>query len=273
MRTISPAMLTAIGQDLTTLCRLWTINKLDGSTLYFTDHPRDLVIGGNTYRAANSFTASAFSEDVNSMAKSIDIDLILDEVGIDYFDLSRGLYDRSLVSLSVVSYADPELDPILLFTGKVLSVQLVNKSIARLSLGGVHARLAKQLCEQYTAKCRAVFGDARCKVDLEAYSAMMTVTHVGDRQAFSSTDLVGLDDWYWANGSLLWLTGRNAHTRIEVVTSTGDGGLYTLLPSPYPVEVGDTAVITKGCDNTVEACTAYNNLANYRGEPRVPNDE
>lgn len=270
MRSVPPAFLEAIGQDLTYLCRLWSLARIDGTTLYFTDHPNDLEIDGVVYSAANAFTASAFSEDVNSLSKSIDIDILLGNTGIEYLDLSRGLYDRTIVTLSIVSYRHLDLGPVMLFKGKVSSLQLPNKYLARLSISGILDRIITPVCEQYTAKCRAVFGDARCKVDLEAYSAMMTVTHVGNRQAFSSTELVGLDDWYWANGSLLWLTGRNANTRIEVVTSTSDGGLYTLLPSPFPVEIGDQAVITRGCSNTVEACKAYNNLPNYRGEPLVP---
>ncbi len=58
----------------------------------------------------------------------------------------------------------------------------------------------------------------------------------------------------------------------EYLNTTGSNAQITLaLPMPYPVSLGDTYSLVKGCDKTIQTCFAtFNNVVNFRGEPNVP---
>jgi hypothetical protein len=76
------------------------------------------------------------------------------------------------------------------------------------------------------------------------------------------------------NGGLLkWATGPNAGRAMEVRDFTAAGQLLELyLSMPFDIEVGDTAVVYRGCGKRRdEDCLAvFNNVINFRGEPDVP---
>lgn len=272
MKPISPELQTALNADLTYLCRLWAVTGRDGVTFRFTDHHSDLVFDGDTYQASKAFTATAAQLAANTVGSDVDVSVLVGEGGLDYQKLERGIYDNAPIDLSIVSWRNLDAGSINLFSGMVRTVALENKYQAQLSLGVRLSRLNKEICEQYSPTCRANFGDARCKVDLDAHTDPFTVSVVSTNQAFGATEFAAKAENYYAAGTVTWLTGANAGTRIDIVTNA-IGGVYTLLPCPMPVEVGDTGTITRGCQKTKAMCIEYENLPNFRGEPYVPGDD
>lgn len=272
MKNISPELLAALGQDLTKLCRLWALTKPTGEVLRYTDHHSDITFEGNVYSAQNAFSATATQLTSNSLSSDVDVSVVLGSTGIDYQQLERGIYDNAPFELSMVNYSDLSAGKIVLLNGNVRNVTLVNKIAARLSLGPNTDKITKSVCEIYTAYCRAGFGDARCKVDLSAHTDAFTVDNIASSQSFHALELAARHADYYAQGTVTWLTGDNAGTRIEVVRNT-TGTILTLLPCPMPVQIGDTGEITRGCFKTVAACQGYSNLPNFRGEPYVPTED
>lgn len=79
-------------------------------------------------------------------------------------------------------------------------------------------------------------------------------------------------------GAVIWVTGDNAGTpAMEVknfiadVNTDGDQQIELFLPMSYAIQVGDTALIYRGCDQTRPTCRdIFDNLVNHRGFPDIP---
>ncbi len=56
-RTTTASMDTHLAKKVTTLATIWSIAKLDGATLRFTDHDQDIVFDGETYAPTTSACA------------------------------------------------------------------------------------------------------------------------------------------------------------------------------------------------------------------------
>lgn len=271
MKNITPEMADLIASNVTTLCRLWTIERKGGTVLYFTDHDKDIDFEGHTYQADNSFMASAVQSRLNATASDLDVSVLLAPGSVEYFDVVNGLYDSAPVTLKIVSYANLDAGSILLFSGKVATVTAPNQQTALMALTGSLKLVTKVMTERYSATCRAMFGDARCKFNLATVTAPFEVVSVGGAQLFTA-DLTATLNQYRL-GTVVWLTGPNAGTRVEVAGNTALGVIKLLFKPPYQIEVGDTGNIIQGCSKTLAACTGYNNVPNYRGEPYVPGDD
>lgn len=272
MRTLSPALETAFGENLTFICRLWTITRKDGVIFRFTDHDQDIPFEGNDYLSSTSFEATAVRATLNSAANDLDVRVLLAEGSIEYEAMQRGMFDDAPVTLQLVSFTGLTAGAMDLFTGNVGKISLPNRQVATLALVGGVRKTNRVFTENYSATCRASFGDARCKVDLNLYSVNFTIDASLTAQSFTASELVASSANLFVLGTVEWLTGDNTGTRVEVAGNSA-GTVSLLFKPPYQMQAGDTGKIIRGCTKTVAACTAYGNLANYRGEPYVPGDD
>lgn len=121
----------------------------------------------------------------------------------------------------------------------------------------------------YSPTCRAVLGDARCKVALGGFTASGTVNTVTSRQVFISNAMTQAAG-YFSGGEVQFLTGANAGRRMEIKDFSNTQ--FTLvLPMPNNIAVGDTFNAIAGCDKTFSTCYGkFSNAVNFRGEPHVP---
>ena len=58
MRAVSEALQARLDTGATTMCRCWLVERRDGVRFGFTDHDRDLAIGGDIFRAGSGLDAS-----------------------------------------------------------------------------------------------------------------------------------------------------------------------------------------------------------------------
>ena len=264
MKSASGAFKSALAEGVTTLCRLWRVTPRGRSTLYFTDHDRDLTVGGNTYQSTESFQASAIQNSIGGSRANMEITVMLGDV-VSRDDAARGIFDSAVVEVDLVFYDNISRGTMLLFAGEVNGISVPFENMAIFSCNS-RARLAQRpLAEQYTPTCRADFCDARCGLNAADFTTSFTVSSASSRIEFSASGISGDD---YKLGAVKWTTGDNAGTAVEVMG--GSGSVRLALRTPYPIKPGDTGTITKGCDKTVEQCEAYNNLINFRGEPYVP---
>lgn len=266
MKTLDPALQTVLEADVTTLCYLWRLELVDGSVLKFTDHDKDV----GDYSSNKSFSATAVQTTLSGAKANLDVAVLLDDGVIDYKGLQRGKYDQTRVFLSLADFTNPA-SALLLYSGVFGAVTLPSKLGATISLVGNLSRVTKDLTEQYSLKCRADFGDHRCKVDLDDYSVPFSVSAVNSAQniTLNITPVAGLYDF----GVIAWTTGENAGMAVEILQVTIGGVARLMFKTAMPIQVGDTGTVYQGCKKTTAACTVYNNLPNFRGEPFVPGDE
>jgi len=272
MRPVSPEFNSNIAQNLTQLCRLWSITRKDGEVFRFTDHDKDIPFNGDIYQSNNSFEATAVQSAINSAGSDLDVTVLLNPDTISYQDVMRGLFDEAPVTLQIIQYTDTAAGVLDLFKGNVSTTQLPNTQIGIMSLVGGVSRVNRVLTERYSPQCRAIFGDDRCKVNLAPYTVAFAVSASGTTQTFTAAALASEAANLYTLGTVTWLTGRNKGTSSRVAGNAA-GLVQLLFRPPYQMEPGDTGTITRGCPRTIAACKGYNNIANYRGEPYVPGDD
>jgi hypothetical protein len=66
----------------TRLAAIWRITRKDGQQFFFTDHDRDIVFGGDTYRADAGFERTAVRSDAGFAVDNLDLVGVFAEGGI-----------------------------------------------------------------------------------------------------------------------------------------------------------------------------------------------
>jgi uncharacterized phage protein (TIGR02218 family) len=239
----------------------------------FTDSDADITVDGDLYTADRSFQASAIQSAVGGANQNLDI-LVLFGSGanrVDYHSTMRHVYQGAAVTVHVASHGNPAAGKGLLMAGSVGAVTVPSRLYGKLSIVGGSGKLDRILTEVYTPTCRADFCDVRCGLNIATFGAAFTVTSLDDDMTFD-TGLSAADGFYNL-GTVVWATGDNANVQQEVAASLSDGSVALFMPARFPIQVGDTGTIARGCAKTIAACVAYGNKPNFRGEPYVPGDD
>ena len=268
MQQLASGLAAHIAQETTTLATCWSITRRDGMALYFTDHDRDFTVDGNVYVASYGMNATAVTSQAGMSVDNLEFDGMLSNDAIAETDILAGLYDHAEISVFMVNYLDPDAGSLLLKTGWLGEVTLRGGQFVA-EMRGLTSRLQQMIGAVYTPTCRAQLGDARCGVDLSAYTVTGTVTSLEGSYAFTDSARTELGD-YFANGLVTFTSGNNNGLSMEV-RDYGAGRFGLFLPLPYAIAEGDTYTAIAGCDKTFESCVStFNNAVNFRGEPNVP---
>jgi uncharacterized phage protein (TIGR02218 family) len=273
MKAASAALATHIAGEVTTLASCWRVTCKDGAEFFFTDHDRDLVVDGQVYQASTGYSRTAIANDASLSVDNLDVDGVFDAETITEEALRAGLFDHAEVRVFLVNWADLSMGALKMRRGWFGEVMLNENGKFRTELRGMAQALQQQIGEIYSPECRADLGDARCKVDLAAWTRIGTVTAVIDRAVFIASVAGAATADGWFNGGLLtWTTGANAGRAIEVkswIATTGQIELF--LAVGYAIQIGDAFTVYPGCDKRLDTCIGrFNNVINFRGEPYVP---
>ncbi|SFR97981.1 DUF2163 domain-containing protein [Sphingomonas jatrophae] len=255
---------------LTTIAFLWRLDRRDGVALGFTGHDHDLEISGLVYRASPGMMPSAIRRTDGMEADTLDVAGALTGEGMNEADLAAGRWDGARVTLSACDWSDPAAPPLLLARGELGAVGLEDARFTA-ELIGPSAILDRAVVEQTSPECRAVLGDARCRVDMAARVRIARVLDVdGTTVTLDTAEPVPNG---WAYGRLRWIGGENSGLAAAILRS--DGVTVTLREPPvFAVSPGKMVELREGCDGRFETCVArFANAANFRGEPHLPGND
>ena len=253
--------------EVTTSAWCCKISRLDGVVLAFTNHDRDLTVGGTTYSAAVGFSPTAVETSSDMSVDNLDIEGVIDDASITLEDLESGKFDGATVEISIVDWSSPESTVGILRRGVV--GQTVYTGIGYTAeIRGLLDSLQRNASEVTQKSCRASLGDSKCKMSV---SPTVGLVHSVNSDDSLVTDLTAVDEYY-DYGTLTWSAGKNAGTSYEVKNYVNAYGKVLLfLPTYWPVESGDTFTIKPGCDGNLSTCkNRFNNVVNFRGEPHLP---
>lgn len=166
MKTISAELQSHLDGDVTSLATCWTIIRPDGTTFYFTDHDRDLLVSGNVHKASSGYDRSAIANDASMAVDNLDIVGLLDDESITVQDLRNGLFDYSRVYVFMVNWMDLSMGVLKLRAGRLGEVVITHGGTFTAELRGMSQNLSQKIGELYTVSCRADLGDTRCGVVL-----------------------------------------------------------------------------------------------------------
>jgi len=278
MRTIGASLLAAIQSGTSTLARIWKITRSDATVLRFTDHDEDIVMPADgTYLASNSFQISNITTSIGSGAQAGNMRVVLGtpSTTINKVDLRAGLYDKAVIEVSWVNYADPSMGQVVILAGFLGPYEGSIKGVADFEIVGKLQAALQGIGLKYLPECRHNFGDTGCGLTIGDYSGTGTVASlVTSRRKFRCTLSGTPANYAYSFGSIEWLTGDNAGLFQEVLQQVAFDGTYDdillALNMPYDIALTDTFTIYQGCAKTPTACKAYSNIANYGGFPFVP---
>ena len=271
MKNITQEFREHLDGDVVTVAYIWTVTPVGGSSVYLTSHDQDIEFEGNTYKSGVGFTATTienetgFSVDNSEVTGTLNSDTFTDE------DVQSGKLDNAVVEIAIVNYKDTSMGKLIYRTGTFGNVVLNDiTKVATTELVGLTAPYKQRIGRQYKKTCDAIFGDDRCGVDLAQYTHDFTVTTVTDNRQFEISGTgAALANGYFNFGNVKWLTGNNSGLQMEVkTTAMADVELY--LGTPFPIQIGDTGQIIRGCNKTLSDCRIRLNSDRFRGFPHIP---
>ena len=277
MRSIPSALQAELDSGATTLCRCWRLTRRDGVVQGFTDHDRDIALDAVVCRAGTGLAASEATQAQGLAVSASEVFGALADDTLNEDDLAAGLYDAAAVEVWLVDWGEPELR-VLLAKGALGEVRREGLSFAA-ELRGLAHRLAEDSGRLYTATCSADLGDARCTVDLDdpAYRGEGTILALTGTSVFTASGLGAFADGWFSAGRLQWTSGANAGLAVEVKRHRNGGADVTLelwQAMAHALGIGDTFVVTAGCDKRFATCRdRFANGVNFRGFPHIPGND
>lgn len=273
MKTITPELALHIAGEVTTLATCWKLTRRDVTILGFTDHDRDIIYSGVTYKAATGFSPSAVSNSANLQVDNLDVEGMISAESITEADILAGIYDFAEIEIFQINYIDTTQGILKLRRGWLGEVSLTRQQFVA-EVRGLTQLLSQDTGEYFSPSCRAALGDARCKVSMGAHTVTGSVTSGASRLGFTDSTRSESSAIFTA-GKITFTSGANNGLSMEVKEysyKTGVGGtLSFVLPFPHAIANGDAYSLQKGCDKTIATChTRFSNVANFRGEPHVP---
>ena len=276
MKNLSTAIANHLTREVTNLATCWKITRTDNFTQGFTNHNRNLVIDGITYKAATGFNASAFDQDNTLAVRNLDIESVLTDDGINEADLAGGKYDYASIDVFLVRWDDLpaslSLNPpehILMVRGVLGEVSMSNRRY-KAEVRSFAQLLQQRISTITTKECRAAFGDSKCTKDLTPFTDNLVITGVTDRRQFTVNS--GRPNGFYELGQITITSGNNVGIKAMVLSHSS--GIIQLFESlPYNLQAGNSLIAVAGCNKTIDACRNYGNILNYQGEPHIPGED
>jgi hypothetical protein len=107
-KNLTSVMRAHLDEETTRLAAIWRITRKDGQQFFFTDHDRDIVFGGEVYRADAGFARTAIRSDAGFAVDNLDLVGVFAEGGIVEDEVRASLFDGAEIAISFVNWADPD---------------------------------------------------------------------------------------------------------------------------------------------------------------------
>lgn len=272
MKALSAALKAHYAQGTTTLATCWKATLTDGSVVAATSYDRDIIFGGTTYKATQSYAPSDIESTSELGPDNLEVEGVLASPAITDADIHSGRWDYAAVEVFEVNYADLTQGRNLLRVGTLGEVRGGRTKFVA-EMRGLLQAYTRTIVRLVQKECTADLGDARCTVDLEAITVTGAVESVSGNRIIFDAARTEAADWF-TGAKLTFTSGANAGRSMEVKRSAvGEIGLAEALYDP--IAAGDTYSVYAGCTKrfTEDCVTKHNNGLNFRGFPHLPGNK
>ncbi len=275
MLQLSISMQQKLDGAATTFCHCWRVTRRDGRSLGFTDHDRDIVFDGVTFRAQTGLSASEAESGLGLGVATAEAAGALRADSLTETDLVNGLFDSASVETWLVDWTNAEDRTLLDIAtiGEVRRGELAFNAELRSSAHYFDQTQGRA----FQQGCAADLGDARCGIGLPGLARNGVVASFAG--GILTLDLDGVaGSNYFAGGKLAFVTGANAGASLTIKTHRQDSGQRAAIalwtPPGGAVASGDSVSLTPGCDKSAAACRdKFGNIVNFRGFPHMPGND
>jgi uncharacterized phage protein (TIGR02218 family) len=269
MRTLPPGLQAHLDSGSTTLSHCWRITLKGGERLGFTDHDVDMSFDGTLFEAAAGFTGSCIESSLGLSVDNMEAEGALKSARLDEARLKAGDFDHAAIEIWRVNWQDVS-QRILLRKGHMGEVSY-GDSAFKAEVRGLSHLLSQQKGRLFQFGCDAELGDGRCGVSVAnvAYSDAGLVVAV-EEAAVILNGIAFLDDW--ATRGRLKFVARDKTVSVKRQRNVGALTRVDLSSAlAFPVNVGDSVLLTAGCDKQFATCRLkFLNAPNFRGFPHMP---
>ena len=264
------------------ICNLVQITPRLGDVLRFTDHDRALTFDGDTYRPIVLSAMSARRVESGLKSGTGDAYGIIDGTYVTVPAILGDRYRGAEVMHAQVDWSMPWI----VFGQHRKWIRTVTWTGSQwaATLEGRTQELQRQAGGRFggtfSTACQYKLGGTYCGADISAdvKTGVVVQTVANDRYecAFTTASWSGsYADNYYRDGEIEWTSGDNE----GVISPIVEYGHSTrrcvfLLPTPYPIQVGDEGTARPGCDGLFSTCkTKWSNQLNFGGDPFAPSSQ
>lgn len=293
MKNASPAVINYLNamrsnpDAIAYIADCYTFTLRNGLILTFTNADVQININGYTY-LANSILVDglrykcAVGLDVDQQQITISGTSDYKIGGVPFLQaLGRGAFDGCeiqrerafLQSWSPTDTANP-IGSVVLFKGRVGTVDSIGRTTAKITVNSDLVLLDIHMPRNvYSPACQHVLYDSGCTMVKNSFATAGSVASGSSASVIVWSGFSGIPNDF-VQGTLLFSSGPNSGVSANIKYATqvsGIGALGLAYPLYVTPTVGDTFTAYWGCDHTQVTCTTrFNNLANFRGFPYVP---
>lgn len=254
-----------------------------GVILLYTGHDVDLTVGGNKY---THFTIQHGDINEKSGVETTNTDLTITynpndrikELDTTWFNaLQGGAFDGAYLSIDRLfspiawQYDMPNISSEFVLKSRFFGrcdIQEVKLTQATIDVKSptdlLNAQLPRNLIKP---SCLNRFCDSMCGLNKKDFAVSVTAKANSSKNAIIIDE--GYTDGYFSQGTMMCTKGDNVGVTRSIKTFASN----TATPAePFKLQVseGDTFTFWRGCAKTTTACSAYNNIDNFRGFPFLP---
>lgn len=255
-------------RDLDTVATFWRIYRIDGATLGFTTHDKDLYFSGIRHRAAPGMIPASIKRTIGVGGDNAEVEGTISHDNIREEDLTAGLFDRSTIEIGAVDWGT--LEHSVLYSGRLGEV-LDGQQGFTAELSSAKSILENDFVPRTSPTCRAEFCGRGCNLSAVAFTEIAELSSLDlDR---NTVVFAGLVEMKYVGGTLRFLDGPQTGLKFGIVASEADGLLLDR-PLMEEVQLGSRAQLREGCDHTIATCsTRFDNAVNFRGEAHLPGND
>lgn len=257
-------------------CLCWRVTRTDATVIGVTNHDRIISFEGVDYYPNTGFNATSPVRTAELNADSSELVSVFD-VYITEEDLLNDKYKNAQVDIFIYDWINL-VNFSYIYQGNITSYSvgfLLDKAKNyQLDLASQASKLDVKRSVKTSSSCRVRFlsqGENQCNRTIDG-SVRETVTVTGTNASGDILNISPSVATSFAYGTAKFTTGVNANTTIYITAIVfGGAELQLLYPPPFTPSVGDSVELTKGCGKQPQDCQGFGNIANFRGEPRLPN--
>lgn len=270
MKTIPAGLLSHYASYATTTAWGLKVTRTDAVVYGFTSHQRDVTISGTLYQAGPGLDVASLVSSAGFAVDNTELTILTDDVVITKVDVLAGRWDGAAWELFKFNWNDTSQGRDIRKRGTFGNVQ-PRRGAYTVELRSLRQALQQSIGRQTMPTCPYRLGDADCGVTLASHTVTGSVTTAGTDRQFTDSARTEANETF-DSGELTWTSGDKAGLKALVRSSTISGVITLALPSVYPIELGDTYSMVKGCrKRRVEDCAAkFSNVLRFGGEPDLP---
>lgn len=252
-------------------CHGLRIECTNGLVVRLTDYPRDIVMGGNTYKSDSGYQFTGIQTSTGMAAGAMDLEGIAAAGGITRDQVASGVFDNARLYCFATSWRAPVEDQEPLGAA-TLGRTTVEDDRYRIEMMMLVDALGQTVGRTTTPGCDLDFGSQWCGKNLADYTVAGTITHVTSQTVFRDAARTELEDWF-GRGRIHFTSGPNVGLApLEIKSYAADGTVTTFEPAYYPVEGGHDYVMVAGCRKRwkTDCRDKFDNVVNFGGFPAQP---